>query len=89
MGEVGCWCVTFFALLDLLVVEAVQSSPCWRKMGENQRFGACWESFVSGGPPSRACWGSFVPGARPQGCVRARVEGRRVRGWPGVPVAEA
>ena len=23
VGEVGCWCVTFFALFDLLVVEAV------------------------------------------------------------------
>ena len=27
-GEVGCWCVTFFALLVVLVVETVQSSPC-------------------------------------------------------------
>ena len=49
-GEVGCWCVTFFALLVLLVAETVQSSPCVRKAGQNRRFGVCWESFVPGGP---------------------------------------
>ena len=53
MGAVGCWCVTFFSLLVVLVAEAVQSSPCMRKVGRNRRFGACWESFVPGGPPSR------------------------------------
>ena len=61
-GAVGCWCVTFFALLGLLVAETVQSSPCWRKMGRNRRFGACQASFVPGWPPSRACWESSVPG---------------------------
>ena len=61
-GAVGCWCVTFFALLGLLVAETVQSSPCWRKMGRNRRFGACQASFVPGWPPSRARWESFVPG---------------------------
>ena len=53
-AEVGCWCVTIFSLLGLLVAKAVKSSPCARKVGRNQRFGACRESFVPGGPPSRA-----------------------------------
>ena len=61
-GEVGCWCVTFFAPLVVLVAEAGQNSPCWRKMGQKQRFGACWESFVPGGPVGGVCWESFVPG---------------------------
>ena len=38
----------FFSLLGLLVAEAVQSSPCMRKVGRNRRFGARWESFVPG-----------------------------------------
>ena len=84
MGEVGCWCVTFFALLDLLVVEAVQSSPCWRKMGQKQRFGACWESFVPGGSPSRVCWESFVPGGPVGGvCWESFVPGMVQRGRAG------
>ena len=49
MGEVGCWCVTFFALLGLVVVEAVQNSPCWLKVGRKGVFRACRESFVPGG----------------------------------------
>ena len=61
VGEVGCWCVTFFALLGLLVAEAVQSSPCWRKMGRNQRFGAWWESFVPVGPVGGVCREVFLP----------------------------
>ena len=61
-GEVGCWCVTFFSLLGLVVVEAVQNSPCWRKVGRNRRFGACRESFVPVSPAGGTCWESFVPG---------------------------
>ena len=49
-GEVGCWCVTFFALLGLVVVEAVQNSPCWLKVGRKGVFRACRESFVPGDP---------------------------------------
>ena len=64
-GAVGCWCAKLFALLVVLVAEAVQSSPCMRKVGRNRRFGACWESFVPGGPPSRARWESFVPEVAP------------------------
>ena len=60
-GEVGCWCVTFFALLGLVVVEAVQNSPCWLKVGRKGVFRACRESFVPGGPDGAACWESFVP----------------------------
>ena len=52
-GEVGCWCVTFFALLGLVVVEAVQNSPCWLKVGRKGVFRACRESFVPA-PASRA-----------------------------------
>ena len=53
MGEVGCWCVTIFALLGLVVVEAVQNSPCWLKVGRKGVFRACRESFVPA-PASRA-----------------------------------
>ena len=56
----GSACGIKFSLLGLLVAEAVQSSPCARKVGRNQRFGACRESFVpvdSVEPGSRA---SFV-----------------------------
>ena len=67
-GEVGCWCVTFFALLGLVVVEAVQNSPCWLKVGRKGVFRACRESFVPGGPDGAACWESFVPGD-PSGSV--------------------
>ena len=65
MQEVGCWCVTFFSLLGVLVAEAVKSTPCMRKVGRNRHFGACWESFVPGGPPSWVCWESFIPGGPP------------------------
>lgn len=78
MGEAGCWCVTFFSLLVVLVVKAVQSSPCWRKMGRNRRFGARWESFVPGGPAKAACWESFVP-VLPAGVYAGRV---LYRNWP-------
>ena len=60
-GEVGCWCVTFFSLLGLVVVEAVQNSPCWRKVGRNRRFGACRESFVPVERVRPVCRESFVP----------------------------
>ena len=50
----GSACGIKFSLLGLLVAKAVKSSPCARKVGRNQRFGACRESFVPGGPPSRA-----------------------------------
>ena len=53
--------MTFFALLGLVVVEAVQNSPCWLKVGRKGVFRACWESFVPGGPYGAACWESFVP----------------------------
>ncbi len=62
MQEVGCWCVTFFSLLGLLVAEAVKSTPCMRKVGRNRHFGACWESFIPGGPPSRGVLGEFYTG---------------------------
>ena len=68
--------MTFFSLLVVLVAEAVKSSPCMRKVGRNRRFGARWESFVPGGPPSRACWESSVPGgpaSRAAGRVLYRV----------------
>ena len=70
--EVGFWCVTFFALLGLVVVEAVQNSPCWRKMRRKEVFRACRESFVPGGPAKAACRESFVPGGWPVGQVRWR-----------------
>lgn len=70
--EVGFWCVTFFALLGLVVVEAVQNSPCWRKMCRKEVFRACRESFVPGGPAKAACRESFVPGGWPVGQVRWR-----------------
>ena len=60
-GEAGCWRVTFFSLLGLLVVEAVQNSPCWRKVGRNRRFGACRESFVPVERVRPVCRESFVP----------------------------
>ena len=60
-GEVGCWCVTFFALLGLVVVEAVQNSPCWLKVGRKGVFRACGESFVPGDPSGSVCRESFVP----------------------------
>jgi len=83
-GEVGCWCVTFFAPLVVLVAEAGQNSPCWRKMGQKQRFGACWESFVPGGSPSRVCWESFVPGGPVGGvCWESFVPGMVQRGRAG------
>ena len=50
----GSACGIKFSLLGLLVAKAVKSSPYARKVGRNQRFGACRESFVPGGPPSRA-----------------------------------
>ena len=67
----GPACGIKFSLLGLLVAEAVKSSPCMRKVGRNRRFGACWESFVPGGPAKAACWESFVPGGPP-----SRVAGR-------------
>lgn len=43
----GSACGIKFSLLGLLVAKAVKGSPCARKVGRNQRFGACRESFVS------------------------------------------
>ena len=60
--------MTFFALLGLVVVEAVQNSPCWLKVGRKGVFRACRESFVPGGPYEAACWESFVP-VGPYGAV--------------------
>ena len=60
--------MTFFALLGLVVVEAVQNSPCWLKVGRKGVFRACRESFVPGGPYEAACWESFVP-VGPSGAV--------------------
>ena len=60
-GEVGCWCVTFFSLLGLVVVEAVQNSPCWRKMRRKWVFRACRESFVPVERVRPVCRESFVP----------------------------
>ena len=64
--------MTFFALLGLVVVEAVQNSPCWLKVGRKGVFRACRESFVPGGPDGAACWESFVPGD-PSGLRAGRV----------------
>ena len=55
-------CVTFFALPGLVVVEAVQNSPCWLKVGRKGVFRACRESFVPGGPAGAVSGESFVPG---------------------------
>ena len=77
--EVGFWCVTFFALLGLVVVEAVQNSPCWRNMRRKEVFRACRESFVPGGPAKAACRESFVPGGPAKAaCRESFVPG----GWP-------
>ena len=69
-------CVTFFALLGLVVVEAVQNSPCIRKMAQNRCFMACRESFVPVSPAGAACRESFVPGG-PPGARAGRVLYRR------------
>ena len=61
-GEAGCWRVTFFSLRGLLLVGAVQSSPCSGKTGQKGRFRVCWESFVPVGPPNWIRRESFVPG---------------------------
>ena len=66
----GTACGIKFSLLGLLVAEAVQSSPCMRKVGRNRRFGARWESFVPGGPAKAACWESFIPGGPVGGVCR-------------------
>jgi len=60
-GEAGCWRVTFFSLRGLLLVGAVQSSPCSGKTGQKGRFRVCWESFVPVGPARPMCRESFVP----------------------------
>jgi len=60
-GEAGCWCVTFFALLGLVVVGAVENSPCLLKVGRKGVFRACGESFVPGDPSGSVCCESFVP----------------------------
>ena len=86
-ARLGCGGVLvrdFFAPLVVLVAEAGQNSPCWRKMGQKQRFGACWESFVPGGSPSRVCWESFVPGGPVGGvCWESFVPGMVQRGRAG------
>lgn len=61
-------CVTFFALPGLVVVKAVQNSPCWLKVGRKGVFRACRESFVPGGPSGAAYRENFVPGG-PAGAV--------------------
>ena len=83
-GVVACWCVIFFAPLVVLVAEAGQNSPCWRKMGQKQRFGACWESFVLGGPVGGVYWESFIPGGPVGGvCWESFVPGMVQRGRAG------
>ena len=66
----GSVCGRKFALLGLVVVEAVQSSPCWRKMRRKEVFRACWESFVPVSPARVACWESFVPVSPAGGACR-------------------
>ena len=61
VGRGACWCVTFFSLRGLLLVGAVQSSPCSGKTGQKGRFRVCWESFVPVGPARPMCRESFVP----------------------------
>ena len=71
----GSACGIKFSLLGLLVAKAVKGSPCARKVGRNQRFGACRESFVPGGPPSRAAGRvlyRLIPSSRAAGRVLSR-----------------
>ena len=86
-ARLGCGGVLvrdFFAPLVVLVAEAGQNSPCWRKMGQKQRFGACWESFVLGGPVGGVCWESFIPGGPVGGvCWESFVPGMVQRGRAG------
>ena len=63
VGRGACWCVTFFSLCGVLVVKAIQNSPCWRKMRRKWVFRACRESFVPVGLAEAASRESFVPGA--------------------------
>ena len=66
VGRGACWCVTLFALCGLLVVKAIQNSPCWRKMRRKWVFRACWESFVPVGLAEAASRESFVPTPAPR-----------------------
>ena len=66
MGRGACWCVTFFSLCGVLVVKAIQNSPCWRKMRRKWVFRACWESFVPVGLAEAASRESFVPTPAPR-----------------------
>ena len=61
MGDAGGWCVTYFSLLVVWVVIAVQSSPCIRKMAQNRCYLLCRESFVPVSPARGVSWESFVP----------------------------
>ena len=56
----GSACGIKFSLLGLLVAKAVKSSPCAQKVGRNQRFGACRESFVPVDPVEPGSRASFV-----------------------------
>ena len=66
MGRGACWCVTFFSLCGVLVVKAIQNSPCWRKMRRKWVFRACLESFVPVGLAEAASRESFVPTPAPR-----------------------
>ena len=76
----GSACGIKFSLLGLLVAKAVKGSPCARKVGRNQRFGACRESFVPGGPPSRAAGRVLYRVGR-----RAGRQGEFCTGWAAEP----
>ena len=70
VGRGACWCVTFFSLCGLLVVKAIQNSPCWCKMRRKWVFRACWESFVPVGLVEAASRESFVPVQRARAACR-------------------
>ena len=76
MGRGACWCVTFFSLCGLLVVKAIQNSPCWCKMRRKWVFRACWESFVPVGLVEAASRESFVPTPAPRAVQSSPCSGK-------------
>ena len=76
VGRGACWCVTFFSLCGLLVVKAIQNSPCWCKMRRKWVFRACWESFVPVGLAEAASRESFVPTPAPRAVQSSPCSGK-------------
>ena len=70
-------CAKFVALLGLAWVRARKSSPCARKMAQNQRFVACRANFFAEQPRNGACWASSVaPPLRYARCWAAVISDR-------------